>query len=82
MATRQYLPKARRVWERRRWPPPEDGGRTATVSFSEHRRRWHTVGSSTRETLPPFRPSGLSRTGLSESVLGSIQSGVRVFRGS
>jgi hypothetical protein len=30
------------------------------------------------ETLPPFRPSGFSRTGLSESVLGSIQSGVRV----
>jgi hypothetical protein len=53
MATRQCLPKARRVWERRRWPRPKEGT-TATVPFSEHRRRWHTVGSSTRENTPPF----------------------------
>lgn len=25
MATRQYLPKARQVWERRRWPRPKEG---------------------------------------------------------
>lgn len=80
MATRpQYLPKAKDVGvEAQEVPPPLLGGGTATASFSELRRRWHTVGSSTRGTLPPFRPSGFSRTGLSESVLGSIQSGVRV----
>jgi hypothetical protein len=33
MATRQYLPKARRVWERRRWPPPEDGGAPRRCPF-------------------------------------------------
>lgn len=54
MATRQCLPKARRVWKRGRCPRLKEGA-PRRCPFLNHRRRWHTVGSSTRETLPPFR---------------------------
>lgn len=57
------------MWKRRKVPDPpvspegQASRDTTTVSFSEHRRRCGTVGSTTtRETRPPFRPSGFPRT--------------------
>lgn len=56
---------------------PPEGGTPRRVSFSEHRRRCGTVGSSNARNTPPFSSLRvLSYRFPSESVLGSIQSGV------
>jgi hypothetical protein len=71
------------VWKRRKVPDPPVSPEgqatrdTTTVSFSEHRRRCGTVGSSNARNTPPFSSLRvLSYRFPSESVLGSIQSGV------
>lgn len=71
------------MWKRRKVPDPPVSPEgqatrdTTTVSFSEHRRRCGTVGSSNARNTPPFSSLRvLSYRFPSESVLGSIQSGV------
>lgn len=58
MATRQYLPKARWVWERRRWPPPEGGDAPRRCPFLNTAGDGTQWGPRREKRSPLFVPRG------------------------